>query len=134
MPDVTLLYPSVKTVHHLSIGLSLTLFSARWLGVLAQGKWAMQRHTRLASVAIDTVLLSAGIALWVWGGWNPLHSAWLGAKLVALVAYVVLGSFALKRARSRTGHLLYGLLALGVAAHMVGMALHHHPLGWAHRV
>jgi uncharacterized membrane protein SirB2 len=129
MMDATA-YPLIKTVHHLSIGLSLSLFAARWLGVLAQAGWAMQRRTRVASVAIDTVLLSAGVALWVLGGWHPWHSPWLGAKLLALVAYVWLGSWALKRARSRAGHLWFGVLALGVAAHMVGVALHHHPAGW----
>lgn len=130
MPDVTFLYPHVKTVHHLSVALSLSLFAARWAGVLVQAGWAMRPRTRLVSVAIDTVLLVAGVALWVLGGWHPWHSPWLGAKLLALVVYVLLGSWALKRARSRKGHLVFGLLALGVAAHMVGMALHHHPAGW----
>ena len=32
-------------------------------------------------------------------GLNPLHDTWLGAKLLLLLAYIVLGSFALKRAR-----------------------------------
>ena len=123
-------YPLVKTIHLLSIVFSLSLFAARWLGVLTHAGWAMQRHTRLASVAIDTVLLSAGVALWVLGGWHPWHSPWLGAKLLVLVVYVLLGTWALKRAHSRQGHLVFGLLALGVAAHMVGMALHHHPAGW----
>lgn len=129
MMDVTS-YPLIKTVHLLSIALSLALFAARWLGVLAQADWAMHRSTRVATVAIDTVLLGAGVALWVLGGWHPWHSPWLGAKLLALVAYVLLGSWALKRARSRSGHLWFGLLALGVAGHMVGIALHHHPAGW----
>lgn len=123
-------YQLVKTVHHLSIALSLTLFAARWAGVLAQSAWPMRRPVRLTSVAIDTVLLSAGVALWVLGGWHPWHSPWLGAKLLALVVYVLLGSWALKRAHSRSGKLLCGVLALAVAAHMVGMALQHHPAGW----
>lgn len=125
-------YALVKTTHHLSVALSVLLFAARWLGVLGQAAWVMQGPTRLLSVAIDTVLLSAGVALWVLGGWHPLHNPWLGAKLLALVVYVLLGSWALRRARSRTGQLVFGLLAVVMATQMVGMALHHHPAGWIH--
>jgi uncharacterized membrane protein SirB2 len=54
----------------------------------------------------------------------------LGTKLLLLVVYVLLGSWALKRARSVRGHLVCGVLALTTAAHMVGVAWHHHPAGW----
>lgn len=129
MPEASL-YPLVKSLHHLSIALSLMLFAARWLGVLAGAAWPLGRAARHGSAAIDTVLLMAGSTLWVLGGWHAWHHPWLGAKLLALVGYVVLGSWALKRARSRRGHALFGVLALAVAAQMVGMALHHHPAGW----
>lgn len=129
MPD-TAFYLHVKTIHHTSIALSLLLFTARWLGVLARAHWPMKRPVRIASVAIDTVLLTAGVSLWLLGGWHPWHSPWLGTKLGLLVVYVVLGSWALKRAHTPAGHALAGVLALATAAQMVGVAIHHHPSGW----
>lgn len=126
-------YPYVKTVHILSVVLSLSLFVARWLGVLVSKKWPMLRRIRLLSIGIDIVLLSAGAALWTMGGWHPWHTPWLGVKLLMLVVYVLLGSWALKRSQSRTGHLFFGLLALTVAAQMVGVALHHDATGWLAR-
>jgi uncharacterized membrane protein SirB2 len=123
-------YALVKTVHHLAIGLSLSLFGIRWLGVLARQQWPMGAGVRLTSVGIDVVLMGAGATLWVLGGWHPWHSPWLGAKLLLLVLYVLAGSWALKRAQTQTGRVVSGLVALGIAAHMVGTALHHHPAGW----
>jgi uncharacterized membrane protein SirB2 len=128
--DSASLYPLVKSVHLLCVALSLSLFAARWLGGLAGAAWPLGPVARRGSVAIDTALLCAGVSLWWLGGWNPWHHPWLGAKLLSLVVYVGLGSWALKRAQSRRGRGVFGLLALAVASQMVGMALHHHPAGW----
>ena len=76
----------------------------------------MRREVRLASVTIDTLLLVAGASLWALLQHNPLQEAWLATKLALLVVYVVLGSFALKRARSQAGRLLFLVAALSCAA------------------
>jgi uncharacterized membrane protein SirB2 len=132
MPDLPHTYPLLKHLHQTCVALSLSLFAARWLGVLSGATWPMHSSVRLGSVAMDTVLLTAGLTLWVLGGWHAWHHPWLGSKLVLLVAYVLLGSLALKRARTRRGKLVYGVIALAVAGHMVASALHHHPAGaWA---
>mgnify|MGYP003606480667 CR=1 FL=1 len=129
MPD-TAFYLHVKTIHHTSIALSLLLFTARWLGVLARAHWPLKRPVRMARRAVLTDLLTAGVGLWVQGGCRPWLSPWLGTKLGLLVVYVLLGSWALKRAHTPAGHALEGVLALATAAQMVGVAIHHHPSGW----
>lgn len=123
-------YATLKHLHLLTVAVSVSLFVTRWVGVLTGHGWPMHRVTRLTSMAIDTVLLSAGITLWALGGWHPWHTPWLGTKLLALLAYVLLGSWALKRAVTRQGKLVSGLAALGVVACMVGMAVRHHPASW----
>jgi uncharacterized membrane protein SirB2 len=130
MIDLGIYYPAVKALHRLLVGLSLMLFVGRWLGVLMAAPWPMRPVVRRASVGIDTLLVCAGLALWGWGRWTIAGSPWLGTKLALLVVYVLLGSWALKRARTWRGHLLFGLGALGVAAYMVGIAVAHHPAGW----
>jgi uncharacterized membrane protein SirB2 len=62
---------------------------------------------------------------------SPLAHAWLGSKLALLPIYIVLGSFALKRARGPRGRWFCFLAALGTYGLMIGIARAHHPLGWA---
>ena len=58
-----------------------------------------------------------------------MASGLLFALRGALVLYIVLGSLALKRARSGGGRLASYLGALGVYLFMVSVALAHQPLG-----
>lgn len=125
-------YLPVRQVHLTAVTLSLSLFAGRGLAVLAGQGWATTRPLRLASVAIDTLLLAAGVTLWVMLGLNPARDAWFGAKLLLLVAYIVLGSFALRRARTPRGKAWCYAAALGCAAWMVSIALAHHPAGVLH--
>ncbi len=123
----------VVPLRHWHVALVLasgSLFASRGIAVLLDADWPMRRAVRVASVVIDTALLGAGVALWTILGLNPLREPWLGAKLLLLVAYIVLGSFALKRARHprvRAGLLLAALI---VFATMLSVALSRHPLGF----
>ena len=55
---------------------------------------------------------------------------WLSFKLALLVVYVVLGTFALRRAATPRGRWICFVAALAVYAAMIGIARAHHPLGW----
>jgi uncharacterized membrane protein SirB2 len=79
---------------------------------------------RGACVAIDTLLLAAGVTLWALLSLQPLRDAWLGTKLALLLVYVVLGTLALKRASAWA----YAA-ALACYLFMVSVALARHPLG-----
>jgi uncharacterized membrane protein SirB2 len=125
-------YLPVRQVHLMAVTLSLGLFASRGLAVLAGQGWATTRRLRLASVAIDTVLLAAGATLWAMLGLNPGRDTWLGIKLLLLLAYIVLGSFALRRARTRRLKAWCYGAALACAAWMVSIALAHHPAGLLH--
>ena len=117
-------YPQIKAVHVALVAFSGALFAARGAAVLAGRAWPMTRGLRVASVAIDTLLLAAGVALWVLLSLQPLRDAWLGSKLLLLVLYVVLGTLALKRRRAWAY-----VAAIACFAFMVSIALKHHPLG-----
>lgn len=124
------LYPALLWTHRLLVGLSLSLFAARGLGALWQRGWVMRRAVRLASVIIDSLLLSAGASLWALLQHNPLQETWLASKLVLLLVYVVLGSFALRRAHSPGARFAFLLAALLCAVVMVAIARTRDPLGW----
>lgn len=125
-------YVPVKQAHVALVGLSVSLFLARGVSVLAGAGWAMAAWARRTSVAIDTALLAAGVALWTMLRLHPLGDAWLGAKLAWLVLYIVLGSLALKRARTRAARAVCFVAALVVLATLVSVPLTRHPLGWMH--
>lgn len=133
MPDLASWYPQIKWVHVILVLASGCLFALRGALVLAGQGWAMAKPWRLLSYGIDTLLSTAGITLWAVLSLNPVSSPWLGAKLLLLLLYVVLGSLALKRARTPTVRRISYAAALGVYLFMVSVAVAHHPLGLLHQ-
>lgn len=125
-------YPQIKQVHITLVAASGLLFAVRGTAVMAGQGWAMHAAWRWLSYGIDTLLLSAGVTLWAILSLNPLHSPWLGCKLVLLVLYVVLGSLALKRAPTPASRRLSFAAALGVYLFMASVAVAHHPMGILH--
>ena len=129
-PDITAaLYPWLLPLHISLVTLSVSLFAARALGVLAGQAWPMRAWARGLAPVIDSLLLLAGGTLWWLLQLNPLQDTWLGAKLVLLIAYIALGTLALKRAPTRAAKALCFAAALAVVGFMAGIAVAHHPLG-----
>ena len=125
-------YPWIKQAHIGLVTASGALFALRALGLLAGARWPMRAPARLSSVAVDTLLLAAGATLWSLLQLNPLREHWLGAKLALLVLYVVLGTWALRRARGTAQRLVFFGAAVLVYTTMVSIALTRRPLGlWA---
>ena len=128
-------YLLLKHAHVTFVTLSVVLFTLRGIAVLAHRTWPMRPTPRWASVVIDTLLLATGVSLWIALGLNPLRETWLGAKLVLLVAYIVLGSMALKRSRTRIGRGFFFVAALLCVGFMVSVAVEHDPRGvFAHEM
>jgi uncharacterized membrane protein SirB2 len=124
-------YLQVKWVHILAVLGSGVLFALRGLLVqLGAGNFALAWPLRLLSYAVDTVLLTAALMLFTMLPHAMFANGWLLAKLCLLPAYVVLGTYALKRARTPRVRLCCWLAALAVYATMLGIARMHHPTGW----
>jgi uncharacterized membrane protein SirB2 len=122
-------YVPLKTAHvSLATG-SGALFAVRCSAALAGQRWPLRMPWRLLSVAVDTLLLAAGVALWAMLSLNPLHDHWLATKLVLLVAYIALGSVALKRGRTPTVRWVCFGAALAVYLFIASVALAHDGLG-----
>ncbi|MDO9096018.1 MAG: SirB2 family protein [Rubrivivax sp.] len=56
---------------------------------------------------------------------HPLRDGWLGAKRLLIVAYIVIGSLALKRAPTRPTKALAFAAALACVAGVAAIALTH---------
>ncbi len=122
-------YPLIKATHVGFVMLSGGLFAGRGLGVLGGARLPMAPALRRLSVGIDSALLASALLLLLALQINPLATPWLRAKLLLLAAYIVLGSLALKRARSRRGKALAFLAAIACFLMMVLIARTHDPRG-----
>src|SRR5690606_13771427 len=105
-------YPQIKMVHiFLALG-SGAIFALRGAGVLANMRWPHWLVVRWISYAVDTSLLTAALMLLTILPGAMFSNGWLTAKLVLLVVYIVLGVFAIKRARTRAAKAVCYVAAL----------------------
>lgn len=121
-------YADVRLLHIAAVVLSGALFITRAIAVQAGAKIAMAPALRYASYAIDTVLLISALGL-VWALRDPvLQSSWLWAKVALLPVYIVLGSFALKRGKTRLAKLGFFIAAVLTLVFMYRIARTHDPI------
>ena len=116
-------------LHISAVVVSVLLFVARGIGVQLRYNWPMRVAPRWWSAGIDTVLLSAGLGLWIVANHNPIRESWLTVKLFLVVFYIVLGSFALKRAPTLGSKRWYFLAALLTILFVASVALKRSPWG-----
>ena len=122
-------YPQIKAVHIGCVMASGGLFALRGALLLVGQRWANHAALRGLSYAIDTMLLTAALMLVTVLRQYPFVHGWLTVKVLLLVVYIVLGSLALKRARTTRGRAAAYVAALGTLAFIWSVARAHHPLG-----
>ncbi|MCB1560773.1 MAG: SirB2 family protein [Xanthomonadales bacterium] len=124
-------YLQIKWVHVAAVIASGALFLLRGLLVAAgRERIAMWAPLRYLSYCIDTVLLTAALMLVTILHQYPFVHAWLTVKVLLLVVYIVFGSLALKRGKSRPTRRIWFVAALAVYAFIVSVARNHSPLGF----
>ena len=131
-------YADIKWVHVAAVIASGMLFALRGLALNLGAGWPMSRPVRYLSYTIDTVLLTAALMLATILQQYPFVQAWLTVKVVLLVVYVILGTYAFRYAKTPRARLGGWLAAILVFLAIVGVARAHHPLGallwlWAPR-
>ena len=120
-------YSLLKHLHLTTIALSLALFLLRGAWMMAASPMLRARWVRIVPHIIDTLLLASGIGLAVLIQQYPLVHGWLTAKLFALILYIVLGTVALKRGKTRAQRIVAWVAALLVFGYIVAVALAHDP-------
>ncbi|MEO8144106.1 MAG: SirB2 family protein [Betaproteobacteria bacterium] len=122
-------YLLIKQVHIACVLLSIAGFLLRGILMLRDSPLLHSRIARIAPHVVDTVLLASAIALAWMSGQYPFAQGWLTAKVLALVAYIALGTVALKRGRGKAVRAAAFALALAAVSYIVCVALTRNPLG-----
>lgn len=91
---------------------------------LLQKKWV-----KILPHIIDTVLLVSAIILAIQVSQYPLADSWLTAKVLALLVYIVLGSIALKRGKTKGIRVTAGIAAIATFVYMLSVAVTKNTLG-----
>jgi uncharacterized membrane protein SirB2 len=122
-------YPQIKFVHVIAVIASGSLFALRAVLLQLVPGWARAAPVRYLSYSIDTVLLTAALMLMTVLHQYPIVHSWLTVKIALIVVYIVLGSWALKRARGRRSQVAFAAAALLVFGFVVSIARTHSAWG-----
>jgi uncharacterized membrane protein SirB2 len=122
-------YLVLRNVHIGCAILTIALFVLRGGLTLAESPWQRNPVLRYLPHAVDTVLLTSALMLATVIRQYPFGTGWLTAKVALLVLYIVLGSIALKRGRTRRTRVVAFCAALATVGFLVTVARAHHPLG-----
>ena len=124
------IYLILKYVHSLAAIATISGFVLRGIWMLQESDRLQRRLVRVLPHIVDTVLLLAGVGmLWVLH-LNPLTQPWLLAKFAGLLAYILLGTVALKRGPTKQIRALAFCGAIAAFAYVSGVALAKSPLSW----
>lgn len=123
------LYPALKVTHVSLVGMSGALFAVRGASALTGRAWPMHKHWRIVSAALDTLLLAAGVTLWLMLRLNPARDGWLGVKLLLLVLYIAAGTLAMRRSPGLALRTVAYGCAIGLYVFIASIAVMHNPLG-----
>lgn len=124
------MYAAFKHIHLLTVALSLGLFTLRGIWMLLDSDKLQKRWVKIVPHIIDTLLLVSAIGLMFQINQYPFSEGWLTAKLLGLIAYIVLGTIALKRGKTKGTRVIALVAAFGVIAYIVGVAIHRNALSW----
>jgi len=118
----------LKQLHLATIAITLALFVLRGVWMMTAPARLQARWVRIVPHVNDSLLLASGIGLAVLMQQYPLVHGWLTAKFFALILYIVLGTLALKRGKTRGQRIAAWAAALLVFGYMVAVAITHDPL------
>ena len=124
------MYLAVKYVHVISVVLSLTGFFLRGILMMRDSPLLAARLVRVLPHINDTVLLLAALSLAAMSGQYPFVVGWVTAKVLGVIAYIILGALALRDAGTRRMRIACWLASLAVFGWIVSVALTRQPLGF----
>ena len=124
-------YVFVRALHIGCAALSIAGFAARGMLMLVDAPLLRRRFVRVAPHVVDTVLLASAVWLAWFIGQVPFVHGWITAKVLGLLAYIVFGTLALKRGRTKGVRAGAFTAALASVAYIVWVALTRDATPWS---
>jgi uncharacterized membrane protein SirB2 len=113
----------LKYVHIACVILSGSGYLVRGVGMMRESSWLRKKWVRVLPHIIDTTLLVSAILLTIQIQQYPFVQGWLTAKVLALVAYIVIGAVGLKYGKTKKIRVTAWLIAMAVFFYIVLVAL-----------
>ena len=99
------------------------------IGFCVRGAWMMTESAMLQKKLVkvlphivDTILIISAITLVVMSGQYPWVAGWVGIKIGLLVAYIVLGTFALKRGKTKQIRIVFFAVSIAILLALFAVA------------
>ena len=121
-------YFAIKHLHITLAMLSGIFFFVRGLLMMSDSPLLHRRWATVLPHIIDTALLASAVALVIISAQYPFEQTWLTAKLLALIAYIAVGTVAIKRGRTKSIRIAAFLAALAIFGYIVMVALTKQPI------
>jgi len=120
----------IKFIHVSAVFISFFFFVTRYYWMIAKPSQLQVQWVKISPHIIDTVLLSTAIILTIQISQYPFVDAWLTSKVLALLAYIVIGSVALKRGRNKQVRIIAGIIAIVIFLFMITVAVSKNATGF----
>lgn len=120
-------YLLIKNIHMTAVGLSIFLFVIRAYWSVTCSNKLNSKAVRILPHIIDTILLVAGLTLAAMIG--P-EQPWILAKIVGVLLYIGVGTYAIKRGKTPTTRAIAAVIAVGIFVYIIGIAIAHNPMSW----
>jgi uncharacterized membrane protein SirB2 len=121
-------YLLLKMLHVSSVVISYSLFFLRGIWLMQNSNNLRQRWVKVLPHVIDTILLTSAIALAVLIQQDPLNNAWLTAKVIGLLIYILLGMIAIRFGKTKKTRIAAWIGAQCIFIYIVLVALSKNPL------
>jgi len=120
-------YPWIKLIHVSMVTITTCFFIIRFFWMIKYPGLLQRAWVKRFPPIIDTILLASGITMAVLSHQYPFQQPWLTAKVVALVAYIILGMVALKLGSTMCVRIVAGIFALASVGYIISSALSRNP-------
>lgn len=112
------MYLFAKHLHLTVVVISIALFILRFIWLTRSSGMLQKKWVKIVPHVVDTLLLGSAIALCFILAFNPLEQTWLLHKIVAVIIYILVGFWTLKKAQT----LLQKWLGFGLAMTCLAVA------------
>ena len=124
------MYIAFKHAHMMFAVISGLFFLVRGCWMLMDSGMLQKKWVKILPHVNDTLLLICAIVLCVMLQQYPFQQGWLTVKVVALIAYILLGVVALKRGKTKVIRMVAFAAALLAYLFTFSVARTHNPLGF----